>query len=180
MKSLEAYASTQIRFENNVGHIGGYYYSMGTRYKINNWINAIGEVRLNTNIEEDRWRLSLGVSAKKEFNKLNLSFRQLLQKDFSTWSTNEYDKIEYQLRSRGEIEYKLKKKWFIAISAEPYISIYTSPASLYRVRYMTGAKYFWKKSRIIELSFIYQTELSSSGYLEEEKFIPSIEYTHKF
>ena len=180
MKNLEAFSSAQIRFNNNGGRVSGYYYSMGMRYKVNNWLNAIGEFRLNTNHEENRWRISLGVSAKKEYNKLNLSFRQLLQKDFSTWSTNEYDKIEYQLRSRGEIEYKLKKKWYIAISAEPYISIYTSPASLYRVRYMTSAKYFWKKSRIIELSFIYQTELTSSGYLKEEKFIPSIEYTHKF
>jgi long-subunit fatty acid transport protein len=155
-KKMEIQLEEELRFNQNVGRLNSLLTEAGFKYKINKYYSLGASYRF-TYYTENRFgnRFTLSNQVKYKIEDFTLNYRLNLQTDFST-----KDPVEYKIRNKFGVDYKINKRWEIGVSGELFYSFYYNRNRFDRYRLAYGVDYSFKKRHKLSASLMFQQEFN--------------------
>jgi len=159
-KKIELSFRIQTRFDKQITHLRGVYYSLdGSKNLKNKWSIEAG-LRLTTTDTWNRFRMRVGLAKRLKINKLDISFRALYQLRLNEFGLYEnYRNIPISTtRFKIQVQRKLIKHVKIKLFTEPLWRLESGNVYLRRIRNSAGISYEFAKNATADISYIYQPQ----------------------
>jgi hypothetical protein len=164
----------EFRFDKNVSHLNRFLSEVSGKYAFNDYYALSLDYRFSIFTNEGFGnRLSLGNQLSFEKKDFTFKYKLNLQADLSL-----QEPLEYKIRNKFGIDYKINKKWSVGASGELFYSFYYYDNLLDRYRVSAGFDYSPKKRHRISPTLIYQNQINVAE--PEADFIFSLGYKFKF
>lgn len=155
-KKLDIQLEEELRFNQNVTRLKSLLTEVSIKYKFNDYYSLGGSYRLSY-FTENRFgnRFTLSNQVKYKIEDFTLNYRLNFQTDISA-----KDPIEYKIRNRFGVDYKINKRWAIGMSGELFYSFYYNRNRFDRYRLAGGVDYKINKHHKISSSILFQQEFN--------------------
>ena len=121
-KGLDAHIDPEIRMDENISRVNGFFSDLGLSKKINDVFSSSLEYRVGGKVEETwytfRHRISIGLSAKHEIGKFDFSLTGRIQLTPQITGSNTDLDLRNVRRIKAGIKYNCLKKWTLLTSFE--------------------------------------------------------------
>lgn len=155
-KKFEFEVGEELRLKNNITQVNSLLTELGFTYKANKFYRLGLGYRFTyyTNGSFGN-RLTLSNQVRYKIEDITLSYRLNVQQDFST-----KDPIEYKIRNKISIDYKINKHWEIGTAGELFYSFYFNRNVLDRYRLSFGVDHSFNKRHKLGASIMFQQEIN--------------------
>lgn len=174
-KKFEFQMEEEIRFADNITRINSLLTELGLTYKANKYYRIGLSYRFtyrpkNGAIDN---RITLSNEARYKLEDFTFTYRLNVQKDFST-----KEPIEYKIRNRLGIDYKINKHWEVGIAGELFYSFYYNRNVLDRYRLKWGVDHRFNKHHSLGFTLIFQEEFNVAN--PDREVILATKYKYSF
>lgn len=155
-KKFEFQAEEEIRLKDNITTVNSLLTELGFTYKANKYYRLGLSYRFTYYTDGAIGnRLTLSNEARYKIEDFTLTYRLNFQQDFST-----EDPIEYKIRNRLGVDYKINKHWEVGTAAELFYSFYYNRNVLDRYRLKWGVDHRFNKHHRLGFTLIFQQEFN--------------------
>lgn len=174
-KKFEFQMEEEIRLVDNVSRINSLLTELGFKYKPNKYYRLGLSYRLTYQPENGSLgnRITLSNEARYKIDDIALTYRLNLQQDFSNKNP-----IEYKIRNRLGLDYKINKHWEVGTAAELFYSIYYNRDAFDRYRLKWGVDHRFNKHHSLGFTLIFQQEFNVPN--PESDVILATKYKYSF
>lgn len=176
-KGFDLSVDYQYRRNQNLTMFQASYFSISPSYKINDFFSATFELRYGTSKVWDRFRYAYYLSARNNFNKVQLSLRAgYLRENYlqEVSDINQYISTN-SIRVRFQAERKVIKRVKANISAEPIFQL-ENGVSLIQMRNIVDAQWEFTKNHSISVGYLHMPSFSNTIYLRSNHIL-QVKYT---
>lgn len=173
-KRFEFQAEEEIRLKNNITEVNSLLTELGFTYKPNKYYRLGLSYRFTYYTDGSLGnRLTLSNEARYKVEDVSFTYRLNLQQDFNT-----QDPIEYKIRNRLGIDYKINKHWEIGTAAELFYSFYYNRNVLDQYRLKWGFDHNFNKHHRLGFTLVFQQEFNVAN--PDSDLILATKYKYSF
>lgn len=155
-KKFEIQVEGEGRFNQNVTRLNSLLSELSVKYKFNKYY-ALGASYRFTYYTKNAFgnRFTLSNQVKYKIEDFTLNYRLNLQSDLS-----DVDPVEYKIRNRIGVDYKINKHWELGLTGELFYSFYYNRNMFDRYRFAFGVDHKLNKHHKIGASLMFQQEFN--------------------
>lgn len=174
-KKFEFQMEEEIRFADNITRINSLLTELGLTYKANKYYRLGLSYRFTHRPENGTIgnRITLSNEARYKLQDFTFTYRLNVQQDFST-----KEPVEYKIRNRLGIDYKINKHWEVSMAGELFYSFYYNRNVLDRYRLKWGVDHRFNKHHSLGFTLIFQEEFNVAN--PNREVILATKYKYSF